>query len=134
MTKKIIIGVVIVIAAVLVATAIVFHLPASSPEGSVRGQVFLGPACPVERVPPEPGCAPRPYQTSVTISRNIETPENFMTVDNDVSGMFSVSLPAGEYVLHPVGGSPYPRCDEKLVDIVAGRTDDITINCDTGIR
>src|SRR5437764_398930 len=35
----------------------------------VNGQVLLGPTCPVERIPPDPQCAPKPYSTLVTIFR-----------------------------------------------------------------
>src|SRR5271169_551088 len=40
---------------------------ATSPEGTVEGSVMLGPTCPVERIPPDPACAPRPYQTRITV-------------------------------------------------------------------
>ncbi|HSD12348.1 MAG TPA: Gmad2 immunoglobulin-like domain-containing protein, partial [Patescibacteria group bacterium] len=34
----------------------------------VRGTVTIGPTCPVERIPPEPGCAPKPYATTLRIA------------------------------------------------------------------
>jgi len=103
-------------------------------EGSVKGIVLLGPTCPVERIPPDPACAPKPYQTSIGISKNIETPELFLTIQSTASGTFIVSLPSGEYVFHPEGGSPFPRCDEQLVEVSAGSVTTTIINCDTGIR
>jgi hypothetical protein len=107
---------------------------AVAPTGTVRGEVLLGPTCPVESIPPNPQCSPRPYKTTITISKNIQTPVAFKTIQSDSSGTFSVTLPAGEYVFHPQGGSPLPRCEEKLVEVSTGMTNDITINCDTGIR
>ena len=103
-------------------------------EGMVEGTVSLSPVCPVERIPPDPNCAARPYQTFINISKNIETPEAFLTIQSNASGAFTVSLPVGEYVFHPKGGLPYPRCSERLVDVTAGSINSITINCDTGIR
>jgi hypothetical protein len=103
-------------------------------EGLIKGIVLLGPTCPVERIPPDPACAPKPYQTSIGISKNIENPESFLTIQSTASGTFSVSLPAGEYVFHPKGGSPFPRCDEQLVEVSAGNVTTTAINCDTGIR
>jgi hypothetical protein len=102
--------------------------------GSVQGKVVLGPTCPVESIPPNPQCAPRPYQTSIAISRNIETPQSFETIKSDSSGAFSVSLSPGEYLFYAQGGSPYPRCNEQLVTVTAGQTSSVTIMCDTGIR
>ncbi len=109
-------------------------LPVPAEKGIVSGTVVLGPTCPVEHNPPLPGCAPKPYETSVTISKNLENPSPFVTVQSDASGTFSASLPAGEYVLSAQGGSPYPRCSEQLVEVAAGQTATTTINCDTGIR
>lgn len=141
--KKVYLGAIVVIA-VIVGTVLFFPparspsapaaVPGASSQGTVKGSVVLGPVCPVERIPPDPNCAPRAYKTQITVSRNIETPEKFMTLATNASGTFSVSLPAGEYVLHPVGGSVYPRCEEKLVEVSAGATTDVVINCDTGIR
>jgi hypothetical protein len=95
---------------------------------------MVSPSCPVERVPPDPQCAPKPYQGSVIISENIETPVAWKTIQSNASGTFSVSLPPGEYVFHPQPASAYPRCEEKLVEVVADQTDDIAIDCDSGIR
>ena len=103
-------------------------------EGIVNGIVLLSPTCPVEHIPPDPTCAPRPYQTLIGISKNIETPEAFLTIQSNASGTFTASLPAGEYIFYPQTGSPLPRCDEKLAEVTGGGVDTITINCDTGIR
>jgi hypothetical protein len=99
----------------------------------VEGIVLLGPICPVERIPPDPNCAPKPYQTSITISKNSEPSKIILTIQSNASGTFNTSLPIGKYVFYPTGGSVYPRCDEKLVDVIVG-INNITINCDTGIR
>ena len=100
----------------------------------VKGQVILGPTCPVESNPPDPKCAPRPYQTMISISKNIETPTAFKTMQSDAAGLFSVSLAPGEYDFYVQATSALPRCAEQLVTVKAGQTSNITINCDTGIR
>jgi Immunoglobulin-like domain of bacterial spore germination len=117
-----------------VPTAATSTKPAPSKSSGVRGTVTLGPTCPVERIPPDPRCAPRPYQTSITVSRNIQTPEAFMTVKTDASGTFSIALDPGEYVLHPQSGSVFPRCGETLVTVAPNVFSDVTLTCDTGIR
>ena len=106
----------------------------SGETGAVRGSVILGPTCPVERIPPDPACAPKPYQTTIAISRNIETPSAFETVQSDASGTFSVSLAPGEYDFYVQNQAILPRCTEQVVTVTAGKTSKITINCDTGIR
>jgi hypothetical protein len=135
--KGLLIGIIVVCAAIIVASFFFgknAKAPTATSEGIVNGQVLLGPTCPVERIPPDPRCAPRPYATAIGISTNIETPSDFMTINSNASGTFSVSLPAGEYLFRPHGGSVYPRCDESLVTIAAGVTTSTVISCDTGIR
>lgn len=103
--------------------------------GTIEGSVLIRPTCPVERIPPDPQCAPRPYATLIGVSRNIENPVAFETVQSNASGSFRFVLPAGEYdFFHPQGTSPYPRCEEKVITVQAGQTNQITISCDSGIR
>lgn len=108
--------------------------PAAPPDGTVLGQVLLGPTCPVERNPPDPACAPRPYAATFGISKNLEIPRAFMTVLSSASGTFRVALPAGEYLFYPEATAVYPRCSQTLVEVAAGKSSSIVINCDTGIR
>jgi hypothetical protein len=103
--------------------------------GTVKGTVLLSPTCPVERIPPDPQCAPKPFLTIIGVSRNIETPTAFETAQSDASGSFQFVLQPGEYdFFHPQGAVAYPRCEEKVITVRAGETSDITISCDTGIR
>src|SRR5258706_9652825 len=39
----------------------------SSSKSGITGRVTLSPTCPVETVPPDPKCAPKPYSTSIYI-------------------------------------------------------------------
>ena len=108
---------------------------AASATGVVRGIVSLGPTCPVERIPPDPQCAPRPFVGVIGVSRNIENPVAFETAQTDASGSFRFVLSPGEYdIFHANAASALPRCEEKIVTVVAGQTADIAISCDTGIR
>jgi hypothetical protein len=108
--------------------------PALPIQSGVRGTVTIGPTCPVERIPPTPFCAPRPYQTSIVISRNIATSVALMTVKSDASGTFTAVLDPGQYVLQPQGGSPLPRCGGTPVTVTAQTFSDVTLICDSGIR
>lgn len=101
--------------------------------GVIHGQVILGPICPVERIPPDPACAPKPYVTRIDI-RYLVSDAPYKSLVTDSSGGFTLSLEPGAYVLSTKGGSTYPRCNEVPVNVVTGKTQNVTVNCDTGIR
>lgn len=104
--------------------------------GTVVGQVVLGPVCPVEHIPPDPACAPRSYKTSIDIW-SIMTGSSYQRVSTDALGSFKLSLIPGNYsvaVTQPTNGSPYPRCTPVNFSVTAKKVQKITINCDTGIR
>lgn len=104
--------------------------------GTVIGRVILGPVCPVERIPPDPACAPKPFTTAITIW-STWTGSPYTPVFNDANGVFRLSLPPGAYSLaaSPATGSgPYPRCAVTKILVVAKKSQNVTVNCDTGIR
>jgi hypothetical protein len=120
--------------------AIVFFLirgpanPSTSREmGGVEGRVFLGPTCPVERIPPDPECAPRPYKTAITVSQSGDT-AILKTIETDGDGKFTAELSPGSYDFTPSGGAVLPRCATHTVVIVPKAITQETFQCDTGIR
>lgn len=103
-------------------------------KGTVTGQVLLGPTCAVERVPPDPLCADKPYQTTIQV-QSINPSAPYTTISTDASGAFSVSLDPGTYIFTPQGGaSRFPICSAAQVVVFAGQTQTIKLHCDTGIR
>jgi hypothetical protein len=105
-------------------------LPVNS---GVRGTVELGPTCPVERIPPDPNCADRPYATTVTVYR-IGSNSAFAEGRSDTDGVFQFSLPPGSYTLKAAGGTVLPRCSPADVTVGQGGFATTTISCDSGIR
>ena len=105
----------------------------SGVDSGVRGVVLLGPTCPVMRDPPEPGCADKPYATTIIV-RRASSSSIVATGKSDASGVFELSLPPGSYILLAEGGATLPRCGEVNVTVVAGRYETANISCDTGIR
>lgn len=104
--------------------------------GTVIGHVVLGPVCPVEHIPPDPACAPRPYKTSIYVW-SLTTGSTYQRVNTDTSGSFKLSLIPGNYsiaVTSPANGSVYPRCTPIDVTVQAKTVQNVSINCDTGIR
>ena len=101
----------------------------------VSGTVFIGPTCPVMRVPPDPNCADRPYPTTVQVIA-VESAKGspFAVVDTDKEGRYRVILPPGKYSLQAIGGSPFPMCETKRVNVGSDTIHEENLLCDTGVR
>lgn len=107
--------------------------PIAPYKSGVSGTVLLGPTCPVERIPPDPQCAEKPYATAITVTRTGSTAP-FVIGSSDVSGVFRFPLPPGSYTLTASGGKMLPRCSPIDVTVPASGYATTTISCDTGIR
>lgn len=154
MAKKIIISFAVIAVAFVAIVAVLVGGKASAPsaaikpvppgsappagDGILEGRVFLGPTCPMEHIPPLPGCAPRPYATTILVFAADNNAAPVATFATDASGTFSAALPAGAYVIQAKGGSSangyLPRCGSTEVTVAAGAAATTTLNCDTGIR
>ena len=101
----------------------------------IRGTIFAGPTCPVERMPPEPKCADRPVETNISVYRAIDKTHSIAMLESSANGMFEISLPRGDYiVMAGPYGVPFPRCPDTSVTVGVKGYTQITISCDTGIR
>ena len=103
--------------------------------GIISGTVTTSPTCPVERMPPEPQCAPRPYATSINI-REEGKQAIIKTIQSNNLGIFETDLPIGSYELDAIttNDSTLPRCNKVTVLVKSGQTTTEDISCDTGIR
>jgi hypothetical protein len=102
----------------------------------IDGRIVVGPTCPVEHVPPEPQCAPRPLAATLRINPAGRRSPSW-TVRSGADGRFSVRLPAGRYIVTalPRSGSPFPRPPGSFeTGVHPGRFTYITITYDSGIR
>jgi hypothetical protein len=112
------------------------NLSASSDlTGNVYGQITTGPTCPVMRIPPDPVCADKPYQTAIQIIASgspLSSP--YKVINTDSQGNYSVTLPVGEYSFQPQGGNFLPRCTAQNVTVTSGANLKVDFSCDTGIR
>jgi putative hemolysin len=100
-------------------------------QSGVKGTVTLSPVCPVEKFPPDPACAPKPYSTSILI---LEGGATVKTIQSGADGTFSAELSPGAYTLRATGGSVLPRCAEATIQIRPDETVTADISCDSGIR
>lgn len=100
----------------------------------LSGSVTAGPVCPVEKVPPDPSCAPKAVHGAHLLIRDAEG-KVVATLTTDANGAFSVTLPLGSYtiVAQPVTGL-LRAPDAKQVVVGASGLSGIALTYDTGIR
>ena len=109
--------------------------PASGGQEGIRGNVLLGPICPVERAPPNPQCADRPYQTRLAVT-TVDQARVIKEFGSDAKGIFSIELPPGEYAIRSVANANIlPRCGSTgPITVKTSAYTEATVYCDTGIR
>ena len=95
----------------------------------IRGQVFVGPTCPVDRGQP----CERPYATTIAVD-NVATGKLVARVRSGASGRFSVALAAGRYLLVPAAGRPYPRSSPLTTTVRRDHYTPLVIHYFSGIR
>lgn len=104
--------------------------------GPARAIVTLtaGPVCPVEQVPPDPNCAPRPV-VNATVSLYAADGTEIESTTSTAEGVVAFEVEPGAYyvVAHPVEGlmgTPEPQA----FAVIAGSQAGMTMAYDTGIR
>jgi len=124
-------------APLIVASAVLLMAaPATGSGSGIRGRVVASPTCPVERLPPDPRCAPRGLAAIVRVYR-LSDRHTVARLRTDRAGRFRVRMRGGRYGVsaRPAAGGPFPRCSQPATAIVhKGRYTRVTIMCDTGIR
>lgn len=97
----------------------------------ITGTVTLGPICPVERIPPDPRCAPKGYETDI---KALDGDSIIGTTHTEADGSFTLIVPYGTYKIQAGGGAVYPRCSPIMVIAQSPVLNGYKISCDTGIR
>lgn len=120
----------------IIAVVVVAAAPSADGSGSgIRGRVVASPTCPVERIPPDPRCAPRGFTARLRIYRlsDHHTVARLRTSDE---GRFSVRVRPGRYGLsaRPAAGGSLPRCTRAKATVRRRTYTRVTIDCDSGIR
>lgn len=106
--------------------------PSASLDSGITGRVSIGPTCPVERIPPDPQCADKPYAALLNISITDGTLVTQVQAGSD--GTFKVTLAPGEYVISQAGGKIYPRLSPVNVTVKANQYTSVNLQLDSGIR
>ena len=93
-----------------------------------------GPTCPVEKMPPDPACAPKPVpNVTVLIADEQGQPQGMVVLDG--TGQQSVSLEPGTYTLTAQGASGFMNGPEpQRVVVDPGQVTEVVLTYDTGIR
>ena len=106
--------------------------------GYLNGIISIGPICPVETIPPDPGCLPtaETYKAYPVSIFTIDGKTRITQLSPLLNGSFSSKLLPGDYLIkleksqNVIGGSNLP----VEVTITSGDTTLLDISIDTGIR
>jgi hypothetical protein len=108
--------------------------PVGTGRTGIRGVAVAGPVCPVETVPPDPGCAARPVVGAVIVVRDAAGSEAARATTG-ADGSFLVELSAGAYVVEPQPVEGLMGTAAALeVSVLEGLTAQVQLDYDTGIR
>lgn len=103
-------------------------------DSGITGNVLLGPHCPVERDPPDPGCADTRYATALVVT-TADGARVITTFTSNSDGAFTVKVPPGTYAIRSAAAANIlPYCSSGEVVVVRGAYTQISVSCDTGIR
>jgi len=113
--------------------------PAVSPAGGpprVTGTVTAGPVCPVEQIPPDPQCAPRPVAGAIIVATNTGGQEVGRTTSG-ADGSYELIVGETGTVLvtaQPVVGLAMPPAPVSVGLSSPSEVERIDLEYDTGIR
>jgi hypothetical protein len=105
----------------------------SSIQTGIHGTATAGPICPVERVPPDAGCAPRPVIGAVVDVRDADG-KQVAQAHTGPDGTFLVAVPAGTYTVTAEETAGIMRAPGPQSVTVTDGVALVDLVYDTGIR
>ena len=122
------------LAVLVAACGILGTAPQPPPGTGVTVTAAAGPTCPVETIPPDPACAPRPVAGATILIKAGEGTIVARLV-TDANGIASVALMPGEYAVEPQPAAGLMgTAASQEVTVVAGAMASVLLAYDTGIR
>ena len=100
----------------------------------VEGIVTIGPTCPVMRIPPDPQCADKTYQTTLVIASNLPGKGGGILVHTDSQGYFSQELVPGTYTISAQANNVMPRLSPVTFVVTNHKLTSLNLQFDSGIR
>ena len=124
----------VALAALSIAACSLIDPTPPDPDTGLRVVAVAGPVCPVERVPPDPACAPRAVGGAELVIRDAGGAE-VARARTDARGTAIVAVPAGAYVVEgqPVVGLMGTPSPVKAI-VLDGAVTLVNLAYDTGIR
>jgi hypothetical protein len=133
--KKIVLGLTLL-------TGLLFNLGCdklgTQDEGILEGKISIGPICPVETDPPDPGCLPtvetyKAYPVSVWTT---DGRRKIALLKPSVDGLYKTDLEPGKYlIILETGGNNIGSSNLPIeITIISGDVTTLNIDIDTGIR
>jgi hypothetical protein len=106
--------------------------------GVLKGKISIGPLCPVETTPPQPGCTPtaETYKAWAIAVWKLNKTTKVTTLSPTLDGNYRISLPSGKYIVDFDSSVTY-RFGSNLptqITILPNDTTVLDITIDTGIR
>jgi hypothetical protein len=106
--------------------------------GYLAGFISIGPICPVEKIPPDPGCLPtaETYKAYPVTVYSSDGKNKIAKLNPSIEGSYTSEIPDGNYIVilekpqNPIGGSNLPAS----ISINSMDTTKLNIIIDTGIR
>jgi len=110
----------------------------SDEAGILEGKISIGPICPVETDPPDPGCLPtaETYKAYPVAVWKADGGRKILQINPALDGTYKTSLEPGKYLIKLETGSGSIGSSNLPVEVII-LSDNITnlnINIDTGIR
>ena len=101
----------------------------------IKGIALLGPMCPVQKIPPDPNCADRPYKTELVATLAGQSGDTTQ-FSSGSDGKFVVDLLPGDYTIGSADtAGMFSHCKSQgAITVNKNEYTNITLNCDTGIR
>ena len=99
----------------------------------IEGTVTIGPTCPVQRMPPDPACADKPYQATLQV-QTADGQKTITQFTTGADGTFKVDVAPGNYVVVPVSTSRLPRGSSQPVTVEKNKFTTVSVTFDSGIR
>ncbi len=103
---------------------------AGTTTSGIKGQVSIGPMCPVMQA--NLPCPDQPYAATIRVLD--QDGKKVTEITSDAQGNFKVGLPPGTYVLSPLPGDSMAHAPEQPATVVDGQFTRVTITYDSGIR
>ncbi len=103
-------------------------------EGILAGRITVGPLCPVERDPPDPGCMPNDETYLLHPIAVYDGETKVFEFAGGIDGTYKISLKPGTYTLREAQQAGIGGMQEAEVTLEAGKTTVQDLDIDTGIR